>query len=257
MKGKGKKEKAQGAAAVTTAVAIALTPSLSSNAQEPRNAMPFYGNAYFDEWNISETDTLPLNYYKIKNALLDQYPKGILIGSGDMFMVQGKTYHNGTFFWGDVSDTSRAAAPGDTIRFSAIGNDGRMRKGYTTPDLDSEIMIFDPDGKGFIEQDLYFHGDSIITGIRNTEAVDPITARLYPNPSSGKISVDYDVKGSRKDVNISILDLNGRELISRKESQCPGRYKKDLYMGHLNSGMYLLKIDTGDQFATMKVSLVK
>ena len=71
---------------------------------------------------------------------------------------------------------------------------------------------------------------------------------IYPNPSDGELNVQ-----SRFDVgqaNISVFDMNGRKVFSQ---QVEMHQAKNINVGSLNTGIYLIKIEGGGYSQTSKL----
>ncbi|MDC9723852.1 MAG: zinc-dependent metalloprotease family protein [Urechidicola sp.] len=73
---------------------------------------------------------------------------------------------------------------------------------------------------------------------------------VYPNPSNGKVNINLS---SLEDVQISLFDISGRMLYSQKHNNYSGLFNKEINFGKLSSGVYLLKILSGDKEAVKKL----
>jgi len=79
--------------------------------------------------------------------------------------------------------------------------------------------------------------DSLATGIDEGSIIDE-PMRVYPNPTSGIIQLSGYSGAS---FNISVFDIAGRNVFSQKGE--PGR---NINMSELENGIYLIKIQSGD-----------
>ena len=76
---------------------------------------------------------------------------------------------------------------------------------------------------------------------------------VYPNPTTGNITVKF-INNELQSADIQLFDLNGKCLISRSYNHAS---EVILNLENLNSGLYLMKINTGNQVITKKVSIIK
>ena len=81
------------------------------------------------------------------------------------------------------------------------------------------------------------------------EAEDKV--RLYPNPSSGKFTVEFTVNANEPTF-LSVSDLNGKELI-RKEFKEAGQVSEPVDLSGYAKGTYLVKIHQGKKNLTKKI----
>ena len=93
-------------------------------------------------------------------------------------------------------------------------------------------------------------------------ASDPLPTQLfvgqnYPNPFNPTTTIDYGVPALSK-TNISLYDLQGRKLKTLINSiHRPGYYKLSLTLDNLHSGIYIVKIVSGNTSQIRKIVLVK
>jgi len=81
------------------------------------------------------------------------------------------------------------------------------------------------------------------------ESIDVIT--ISPNPASDYISLDFGL--SLGNYNVSIVDLTGKMM---KSETVRAAADVNLYVGDLNMGMYLIRIQKGDSVKTSKLSIL-
>lgn len=82
----------------------------------------------------------------------------------------------------------------------------------------------------------------------STNSRDEPALKLYPNPSSGPISITTDLQIE----NLTVLDINGRHVFQLKPNQS-GTVQFDLT--HLPSGLYVIKVKTPEGIQTQKLSI--
>ena len=95
---------------------------------------------------------------------------------------------------------------------------------------------------------LYIIPDTTTSGVRNLPAPNQ-PGNVFPNPFDDRIILDVTSKQAEP-VEISIFDINGRELIHRKFSM-NGRYS--ISTSSLESGIYICHIYSGSERTVTKI----
>ncbi|MFA4852515.1 MAG: zinc-dependent metalloprotease, partial [Bacteroidales bacterium] len=90
-------------------------------------------------------------------------------------------------------------------------------------------------------------------GIEETEAISNIS--IYPNPSNGLVNVKFTLSDA-SDVVISASNILGDE-IAKIEKQNVSSVDIPINLANQSAGIYFVKIQTGTQIITQKVSLIK
>ncbi|WP_345163619.1 S8/S53 family peptidase [Nibribacter koreensis] len=75
---------------------------------------------------------------------------------------------------------------------------------------------------------------------------------VYPNPSTGRVTVSFANKSTRQSTQLSLVDSKGREVYKQTIANSD---KAELQLGHLAKGLYFLKITSGKEVTTRKVVL--
>ncbi len=106
------------------------------------------------------------------------------------------------------------------------------------------------------------HENLIITGMEEQAMKNNKGLKVFPNPATSDVSITFDLQ-SASNIQVNIYDITGkliRQLFNGNEN--PGE-KTLSWDGNLDNGMqakagiYLIKIETGDQTLVSKVSLVR
>ena len=103
---------------------------------------------------------------------------------------------------------------------------------------------------------------AIFKTLTNTENIDnELQANVYPNPAEDFLVLDYELKQGAQ-VKASLYNSQGRLVAHFPESnryQSQGAYSQKLILSDysISSGLYLLKLDAGNQKITMKVNIIK
>lgn len=81
--------------------------------------------------------------------------------------------------------------------------------------------------------------------------------KIYPNPGNPDMSLPLQIDAAA-DITLTLFDLGGRKQKSIKRSvNAAGQYEIPLNLKNLNSGMYLLRIESGAFNTVRKVILLK
>jgi len=82
-------------------------------------------------------------------------------------------------------------------------------------------------------------------------------AQNYPNPFNPVTTIEYSTTEMQM-VNLAVYDLNGRKIQTLVNSvQIPGEHRVTFDASNLASGVYLYRLQAGDQTFTNKMSLVR
>jgi hypothetical protein len=101
---------------------------------------------------------------------------------------------------------------------------------------------------------------SAATGIKKETNNVPLVFALkqnYPNPFNPSTTISYQIPNSGF-VNLKIYDITGKEVITLvKEQKSAGSYSVRFNANNLPSGIYLCKIESGNNIQTKKMMLMK
>jgi len=92
-------------------------------------------------------------------------------------------------------------------------------------------------------------GPNCFLGINYFQNEDMI--RIYPNPSNGQINIRINQFIGK--VNLQVIDLNGRVVYSLNDTDF--NIEKSINLNHLQSGMYVVKINGSELNYTKKIIL--
>jgi hypothetical protein len=85
----------------------------------------------------------------------------------------------------------------------------------------------------------------------------PEGINIYPVPSTGLLNVSIQMKESVAELQVDIMDLTGRELLSERFNYPDEAFTEQFDISHLPNGVYLIKFTTGDQTIVRKVILAR
>ena len=116
------------------------------------------------------------------------------------------------------------------------------------------VVTIGPDGESFTTADFEVN-DTFVDAI-GTTAIDEFAngkvLQVFPNPSSGKISVLVEMEGSA-DVSLSVMNMLGQQVLSTPSEQVWGRQRLEMDLGSLPEGAYLLRIVSGDRIVSKRI----
>lgn len=80
---------------------------------------------------------------------------------------------------------------------------------------------------------------------------------VFPNPATDLINLNYTLLEESR-IGISIIDMNGRTVISEKAvKSAAGEYKREIDVSKLNEGNYILALRINNQTINNKIIIVK
>lgn len=99
------------------------------------------------------------------------------------------------------------------------------------------------------------------TGIAGHAGIMPGSFTLqqnFPNPFNPETSISYSMR-ERAIVSLTVCDLTGKTVAAlvENESQAPGEYTVSFNAAHLSSGVYLCRLQSGNEILTRKMMLIK
>jgi len=245
-------------------------------------------------WGADATVTLPnavnpvnsFNYYSLENnAAVVAEPAST---DWDLTFTKYKTdyYGDGTF-WQDVTgvlhhpdlEVAENVEPGATpdvsnLTFvSAINQIGYDWKTFNmttfqyTVNADKAFYIKYPNNTvyrltfnsfaGSSTGNITFNYEDVTSLLGTTVFGNNVTFGVYPNPSTDKkINLVYDLPAANTDKNsVSIYSITGVKVYEKTIKSASGFFNQPLDLSHLNSGIYLLKLESGTYRTTKKIVL--
>ncbi|MFI5264951.1 MAG: T9SS type A sorting domain-containing protein, partial [Candidatus Kapaibacterium sp.] len=144
------------------------------------------------------------------------------------------TYDDGLIFWYDNSQAFAKAAPYVVTNY--IVSRGPVSNGnVSNSDVNNQGVVANPD----------FNGKEVVTATDLTNVNVISRSLIYPNPARNATTVRFDLSEPRT-VAFSIHDLLGKRVLEAGNLTVtsPGSYEKELNIGELAAGVYLLVITT-------------
>lgn len=100
--------------------------------------------------------------------------------------------------------------------------------------------------EGVIIDNFVITGTQVLANQQNTFETFAIT----PNPTNGVINVKLSTS---EDVSMELFDIRGRKCYANEYKNTNSTFNQELNLEHLEKGIYLLKIVSGDKTATKKL----
>lgn len=94
--------------------------------------------------------------------------------------------------------------------------------------------------------------EECITNIENTFKRGDF--RIFPNPSQGVFSLEIDILSGRKQLDLAVYDISGKEIL-KEELRITAGFKKTLDLSRFGEGTYILNIFGGSK-AVFKAKLI-
>jgi endoglucanase len=76
---------------------------------------------------------------------------------------------------------------------------------------------------------------------------------LYPNPTLGTVTLEYEIQKSGNPISIKISDLSGKDLFRSSIPSNSGKLIMPLDLTHFPQGVYLVQFVTSERVYTMKI----
>jgi len=74
--------------------------------------------------------------------------------------------------------------------------------------------------------------------------------KVWPNPSNGQINVQLS---AGKRINLRLLDMSGREVFHRIYNNAGNTFTKNVILGHLKKGIYLLQVNSENKSGVKRI----
>ncbi|ANE52554.1 S8 family serine peptidase [Flavisolibacter tropicus] len=156
----------------------------------------------------------------------------------------------------NISKYEIEASQGATNQFIKIGE--VVSQGSNTSLHEYNFTDVEPNKLGIryyrlkiIEED----GTFSYSPIRSIIFANPVTWMVYPNPSNGKFYLTYQLNSVEK-LEAQVFDAKGR-LVQQYKKEGNGGWQKlaiDLSSASFPSGVYLLRVTTGDKLQSFKLN---
>jgi len=76
--------------------------------------------------------------------------------------------------------------------------------------------------------------------------------KIYPQPARDRVTIEAELERTVS-VTITLSDMSGRELLRVNGGRASGHYRREISMGHLPAGTYLVRLELGDKRVVEKI----
>ncbi len=140
---------------------------------------------------------------------------------------------------------------------NGVGGDGMYQVAASSPNTDGETIaegisweVVFSDGSGCLQSTAISGVVNCLVGVEDLLLNNNLS--IYPNPTSNKLHLNFELVHAA-DLEISIKNILGQELIRLEEGQHVGIYNKTLNLENFNAGIYFITIHLDKDFTTKKV----
>lgn len=101
--------------------------------------------------------------------------------------------------------------------------------------------------------DIWLYMFAVVDDNISTEEniLDRQSARAFPNPANDNINITYHINGS-SEVVISVMDIQGRVVMTQTENQVEGRQVVEMNTSALSAGTYFYSVQSGSDVMSGK-----
>ena len=93
----------------------------------------------------------------------------------------------------------------------------------------------------------------VITGV-GIASIDGGSIALFPNPTQSKVTLNLSMLQS-SELNVEMIDMSGRSVLREAFGRVSGSFSHRFDLDHLSEGIYLVKIQAGEQVITRKLQI--
>jgi hypothetical protein len=91
-----------------------------------------------------------------------------------------------------------------------------------------------------------------VSDVGISEFSDGSLMSIYPNPTSGNLTIDLDMKGA-SEMKLSIVNISGQVIWSEEIAATAGSNKKQIDLSNFASGMYYLSVRSEKEMINRKI----
>jgi hypothetical protein len=253
--------------------------------KDPTNLLRNWGLA-FAGWNRADAsaDTAWVSFHHPKGDIMKFTKMKPLDGTGDFNTGESGTHwagkqviggsepgSSGSGIWeastgrliGDLSGGS-GSNPCATNRWNLyskiyhnwVNSHDTTYYNDTITAVNSSLSSFlDPSNSGAMTADFKWFTNPCTTGIHETNELDN-SLLLYPNPTSGNVYMKVNLS-KIADMNIEVFNVVGQKAASYVLKNVGANQELRFDLSHLETGIYLMKISSGNTTVTRKILLKK
>ncbi|HMI08751.1 MAG TPA: T9SS type A sorting domain-containing protein [Flavobacterium sp.] len=102
-----------------------------------------------------------------------------------------------------------------------------------------------------------FNHEDVTALLATDNFANNVSFGVYPNPTlDKKINVIYEMPNGNADRNtVSVFNLTGAKVYEKQINNASGFFNQEIDLGNLNTGVYILKFESGNYSTTKKIVL--
>ena len=77
---------------------------------------------------------------------------------------------------------------------------------------------------------------------------------MYPNPSTGSVKLDVRGANAKGNLKVSVMNMLGQTVYG---TSLKDNFTNEVNLSGLANGMYLLKVQMGDEYTTRQLTIAK
>ena len=81
--------------------------------------------------------------------------------------------------------------------------------------------------------------------------------RISPNPTTGKVKVEWPIHGGESELTLSLSDLTGRNVFTKRFNLEGTLFSHELNVEGMALGNYMIQVQVGDKFVNRRIVLIK
>lgn len=225
---------------LTYPVASLKNTEIKGNGYQPVKGTPWTLNEPDFEFNMSVVAKLQL---EPNQSISDNNAIGAFYGDKCRGICEVVQVENEELYFVTVYSNSN-----ENITFKLVD----MDKGLIY-DINESSSFTVNNVVGNINEPFVFTLGEVSTGINNINESLTYSISSYPNPFNSKMTITYSIP-QNGNVNIEIFDVLGRKITTLvDEDKLKGTYNVEFSNNNLSSGVYLVKLKSGDYSQTLNV----
>ncbi|PCH91061.1 MAG: hypothetical protein COB85_09645, partial [Bacteroidetes bacterium] len=155
-----------------------------------------------------------------------------------------------------VGSSTQVSAPttGGTGSYTYIWNTGITNSSFiTSPTSDTTFSVTVTDDNGCAANaSVNIISDNCLLITEAENSLTPIL--IFPNPNNGEFTIKFSVV-QKQNFKILLFDISGQLIFKETRSDFSGLYKKTFYLENSAPGVYLIRVEMGDEVINKNIIL--
>lgn len=202
-------------------------------------------------WTSYDELTVDFSYYAISFENNEDFWVQISTNGGSSYTTVGD-FNAGTEFTNGVRKSGKVVISGP------FTTNTRLRFRADASADDDRVYIDDVVISGCQQPQLHGGGgdDRNYSGLENAELPGITNFRAGPNPATDHINLQFDAT-SNLETSVQLMDLAGRLLLQQAVTAVEGQNNLSIPLNNFTNGLYLLRVQAGEEAIMLRVVLAK